>query len=46
MEIFEVGGRDKNFNQIANIEDSFILADDIEMPIGHKLPLWLVGFTY
>lgn len=44
--VFEVGGRDKNFNQIAKIEDSFILADDIEMPIGHKLPLWLVGFTY
>lgn len=44
--IFEVGGREKNFNQIANIEDSFILADDIEMPVGHKLPLWLVGFAY
>lgn len=42
----EVGGSSKDYTQIANIADSYILADDIEMPIGHKLPLWLVGFLY
>ena len=44
--IFEVGGHDKTFDQIANIPNSYILADNIEYPIGHKLPLWIVGLTY
>lgn len=44
--IFEVGGADKTFKQIADIPDSYILADDIEYPYSHKLPLWLVGFMY
>lgn len=43
---FEVGGRSKSFAQIANIPDSYILADDIEMPVGNMLPIWLVGFLY
>ena len=43
---FEVGGRDKDFTQIANIPNSYILADEIEVPVGKKLPLWLIGFTY
>ena len=44
--IFEVGGEDKSFDQIADMPNSYILADDIEMPYGNKLPLWLVGFLY
>lgn len=43
---FEVGGHDKSFAQIADIPDSYILADSIEYPIGKKLPLWLAGFLY
>lgn len=43
---FEVGGDGKSFHQIADIPNSFILADDIEMPRGNKLPLWLIGFLY
>lgn len=43
---FEVGGKEKSFEQIADIPDSYILADSIEFPIGKKLPLWLVGFLY
>ncbi len=43
---FEVGGSSKDYTQIADLPDSYILADDIELPIGHKLPLWLIGFTY
>lgn len=44
--IFEVGGKGKNFDQIADIDNSFILADDIETPVGRKLPLWVIGFLY
>lgn len=43
---FEVGGRDKSFEQIANLPDSYVLADQIAMPVGKKLPLWLIGFLY
>ena len=43
---FEVGGKDKTFDQIANVPNSYILADNIEFPIGKKLPIWLIGFIY
>lgn len=43
---FEVGGADKDFSQIADIPNSYVLADNIEYPIGHKLPLWMVGLIY
>ena len=44
--IFEVGGEKKTFDQIADLPNSYILADDIEMPHGNKLPLWMIGFLY
>ena len=43
---FEIGGKDKSFMQIADMQDSYIFADDIEHPVGKKLPLWLLGFIY
>lgn len=43
---FEVGGEGKRFDQIADIPDSYVLADSLEYPVGKKLPIWLVGFTY
>ncbi len=43
---FEVGGEKKTFAQIANIPNSFVLADDIDTPRGNKIPLWLMGFLY
>ena len=43
---FEIGGRSKDFTQIAGVEDSFVFADDWDMPDGAKLPLWMLGFLY
>jgi predicted AAA+ superfamily ATPase len=43
---FEVGGKNKSFKQIANIPNSFVVADDIEVGFGAKIPLWLFGFLY
>ena len=43
---FEIGGRSKDFSQIAGVENSFIFADDWDMPDGAKLPLWMLGFLY
>ncbi|MCR4863864.1 MAG: AAA family ATPase [Bacteroidales bacterium] len=42
----EVGGKDKTFEQIANIPHSYIFADEMEYPVGKKIPLWLAGFLY
>ncbi len=44
--IVEVGGKNKGFKQIKNIENSFIVADNIEIGSGNKIPLWLFGFLY
>lgn len=43
---FEIGGRSKDFSQIAGAKDSYIFADDWDMPDGAKLPLWMLGFLY
>ena len=43
---FEVGGEGKTFDQIADLPNSYVLADDIESPKGNKLPLWMIGMTY
>ena len=42
----EVGGKKKGFKQIQNIQNSFVVADDIEIGSGSKIPLWLFGFLY
>jgi predicted AAA+ superfamily ATPase len=44
--IFEIGGAKKTYKQIADIPHSFIVADDIEVGFGNKIPLWLFGFLY
>ena len=44
--IIEVGGKNKKFKQIKDIEDSFVVADDIEVGSGNKIALWLFGFLY
>ena len=43
---FEIGGRSKDFSQIASLKDSYVFADDWDMPDGAKLPLWMLGFLY
>lgn len=43
---FEIGGKNKGFDQIKDVPDSFVAADDIESGYGNKIPLWLFGFLY
>ena len=43
---FEVGGKNKSFKQIKDLNNSFVVADDIEIGFGNKIPLWLFGFLY
>ncbi len=44
--LFEIGGKTKSNKQILNIENSFVVRDDIEFGSKNKLPLWLFGFLY
>ena len=38
--VFEVGGKGKTFKQIADMPDSFVVNDDVEVGRGNKIPLW------
>jgi len=44
--LFEIGGKNKGFSQIKDVPSSFVVADDIEIGHGSKIPLWLFGFLY
>lgn len=43
---FEIGGKNKQQKQINNIENSFVVKDDIEIGSENIIPLWLFGFLY
>ncbi len=43
---FEVGGKNKDFNQIKHIQNAYLAIDDIEQGYKTKIPLWLFGFLY
>ena len=43
---FEIGGAKKGFNQIKDMKDSFVAADDMETGYGNKIPLWMFGLLY
>ncbi len=43
---FEIGGKNKSFQQIKDIPNSYVVADDIEIGFNNKIPLWLFGFLY
>jgi len=43
---FEIGGKNKKYDQIADMKDSFIAADNIEIGYRNTIPLWLFGFLY
>ncbi len=43
---FEIGGKTKDNKQINELQNAYIVADDIEIGAGDKIPLWLFGFLY
>ncbi len=44
--IFEVGGKNKKFNQIKDVPTSYLITDDVEIGNGNRIPLWLFGMLY
>lgn len=43
---FEIGGKNKGFEQLKGVESAFVVYDDVEIGFGKKIPLWLFGFLY
>lgn len=44
--LFEIGGKNKSKKQIAQLENAFVVKDDIEVGFQNSIPLWLFGFLY
>ncbi|MBR5684652.1 MAG: AAA family ATPase [Muribaculaceae bacterium] len=44
--LFEVGGKTKTFDQIADIPYSYLAVDDTEVGHGDRIPLWMFGLLY
>ncbi len=38
--------KSKSFKQIKDVENSFVVLDDVVIGSKHKIPLWLFGFLY
>lgn len=43
---FEVGGKSKGKKQILNVDEGYIVKDDIEYVFDNQVPLWMFGFIY
>lgn len=44
--IFEIGGKNKTQHQIRDLNNAYLVLDDIENGIFNRIPLWLFGFLY
>lgn len=43
---FEVGGKNKTTTQIKDVDNAWIVKDNIVQPSGKIIPIWLFGFLY
>jgi hypothetical protein len=43
---FEIGGKSKGRKQLRDIDDSYIVSDNVEIGFKKKIPLWLFLFLY
>ncbi|MFP4332619.1 MAG: AAA family ATPase, partial [Campylobacterales bacterium] len=44
--VFEVGGEGKNFSQIKDVDNAYLVIDTDSTQNPKKIPLWLFGFLY
>jgi|GEM_PF-296862 len=43
---FEVGGKNKSQKQVHDVENAYVVKDDIEYGMRNVVPLWAFGFLY
>ncbi len=44
--IFEVGGKNKSQKQVHDVENAYVVKDDIEYGMRNVIPLWAFVFLY
>ncbi|MEJ7740544.1 MAG: AAA family ATPase [Chitinophagaceae bacterium] len=44
--VFETGGRGKTMDQVKDVPNAYVAADDMETGALRKIPLWLFGWMY
>ena len=44
--LFEVGGKNKTFDQIKDVPDSYLAVDETETGHKNRIPLWMFGLLY
>ena len=44
--LFEIGGKTKTASQLKGAPQGWIAADNLEIGLGNKIPLWLFGMLY
>lgn len=44
--VFEIGGENKGFKQIRDLDNSYVVQDTDSTEDSRKIPLWLFGFLY
>ena len=43
---FVVGGKNKSQKQVHDVENAYVVIDDIEYGMRNVVPLWAFGFLY
>ena len=43
---FEVGGKSKKGHQIKDLDNAYLVKDNVEYAIGNSIPIWMFGFLY
>ncbi len=43
---FEIGGKNKDDSQIKDVENAFVIQDDVLYGGKYSIPLWMIGFLY
>jgi predicted AAA+ superfamily ATPase len=43
---FEVGGKSKKEHQIKDLDNAYLVKDNVEYAIGNSIPIWMFGFVY
>ena len=44
--LFEIGGKNKSFEQIKDVQDSYLAVDGIDVGSRNRIPLWMFGLLY
>lgn len=43
---FEVGGKSKKGRQIKDLDNAYLVKDNVEYAVGNSIPIWMFGFVY